>query len=37
LRLSRLVVLVGALQKAIGGAVRGRVAIFTFFGVVLPV
>ena len=36
-RLLRLVVLVGALQKAIGGAVRGRVAIFTFFGVVLLV
>jgi voltage-gated potassium channel len=35
LRLLRLLVLVGALQKAIGGAVRGRVAIFTSFGAVL--
>lgn len=34
MRLLRLVVLVCALQKAIGGAVLGRVAIFTFFGVV---
>jgi voltage-gated potassium channel len=37
LRLLRLVVLVGVLQKVIGGAVRGRVAIFTFFGVILLV
>jgi voltage-gated potassium channel len=35
LRLLRLVVLVGALQKAIGDAVRGRILIFTISGVVL--
>jgi voltage-gated potassium channel len=35
LRLLRLVVLVGALQKAIGDAVRGRILVFTISGVVL--
>ncbi|MFW3112181.1 ion transport protein [Mycobacterium haemophilum DSM 44634] len=35
LRLLRLVVLVGALQKAIGNAVRGRILIYTISGVVL--
>jgi voltage-gated potassium channel len=37
LRLLRLVVLVGALQKAIGSAVRGRILIYTITGVVLLV
>jgi voltage-gated potassium channel len=37
LRLLRLLVLVSALQKAIGGAIRGRVVIFTGFSVVLLV
>ncbi len=37
LRLLRLVVLVGALQKAIGDAVRGRILIYTITGVVLLV
>lgn len=37
LRLLRLVVLVGALQKAIGGAIRGRVVVYTVFSVVLLV
>ncbi|MGZ4584700.1 MAG: potassium channel family protein [Mycobacterium sp.] len=35
LRLMRLVVLVGALQRAIGDAVRGRILIYTVSGVVL--
>jgi voltage-gated potassium channel len=35
LRLLRLVVLVAALQKAIGGAVRGRVIVYTAFSAVL--
>lgn len=35
LRLLRLVVLVAALQKAIGGAIRGRVVVYTAFSVVL--
>ena len=35
LRLLRLLVLVGALQRAIGGAIRGRVVIYTAFSVVL--
>jgi voltage-gated potassium channel len=35
LRLLRLVVLIGVLQKAIGNAVRGRILIFTISGVVL--
>jgi voltage-gated potassium channel len=35
LRLLRLVVLVGVLQRAIGNAVRGRILIFTISGVVL--
>jgi voltage-gated potassium channel len=35
LRLLRLVVLVGALQKAIGDAFRGRILVFTVSGVVL--
>lgn len=35
LRLLRLVVLVGVLQKAIGNAVRGRLLIYTISGVVL--
>lgn len=35
LRLLRLVVLVGALQKAVGNAVRGRILIYTISGVVL--
>ncbi len=35
LRLLRLVVFVGVLQKAIGNAVRGRILIFTISGVVL--
>ncbi len=35
LRLLRLVVLVGALQRAIGGVVRGRILIYTVSGVVL--
>jgi voltage-gated potassium channel len=37
LRLLRLVVLVGALQKAVGHAVRGRILIYTITGVVLLV
>ncbi len=37
LRLLRLIVLVGALQKAIGGAIRGRVVVYTVFSVVLLV
>lgn len=37
LRLLRLVVLVAALQKAIGGAIRGRVIIYTACSVVLLV
>lgn len=37
LRLLRLVVLVAALQKAIGGAIRGRVVMYTAFSVVLLV
>jgi voltage-gated potassium channel len=37
LRLLRLVVLVGALQKAVGDAVRGRILIYTITGVVLLV
>ena len=37
LRLLRLVVLVVALQKAIGGAIRGRVIVYTASGVVLLV
>jgi voltage-gated potassium channel len=37
LRLLRLVVLVGALQKAIGNVVRGRILIYTIAGVVLLV
>jgi voltage-gated potassium channel len=35
LRLLRLVVLVGVLQKAVGSAVRGRILIYTITGVVL--
>ena len=35
LRLLRLVVLVGALQKAVGSAIRGKVAIYTAFGATL--
>jgi voltage-gated potassium channel len=35
LRLLRLVVLVGILQKAIGNAVRGRILIYTISGVIL--
>jgi voltage-gated potassium channel len=35
LRLLRLVVLVAALQKVIGGAVRGRVVVYTAFSAVL--
>ena len=35
LRLLRLLVLFGALQRAIGGAIRGRVVIYTAFSVVL--
>ena len=35
LRLLRLLVLFGALQKAIGGAIRGRVIFYTAFSVVL--
>ena len=37
LRLLRLVVLVAALQKAIGGAIRGRVVVYTAVAVVLLV
>lgn len=37
LRLLRLVVLVGALQKAIGNAIRGKVIIYTISGAVLLV
>jgi voltage-gated potassium channel len=37
LRLLRLLVLVAALQKAIGGAIRGRVIVYTVFSVVLLV
>lgn len=37
LRLIRLVVLVGALQKAVGNAIRGRVVIYTVCGAVLLV
>jgi voltage-gated potassium channel len=37
LRLLRLVVLIAALQKAIGGAIRGRVVVYTVCGVVLLV
>jgi voltage-gated potassium channel len=37
LRLIRLLVLFGALQKAIGGAIRGRVVVYTAFSVVLLV
>lgn len=35
LRLLRLLVLFGALQKAVGGAIRGRVIIYTAFSAVL--
>lgn len=35
LRLLRLLVLFGVLQKAIGGAIRGRVIVYTAFSVVL--
>ncbi|BBX62074.1 voltage-gated potassium channel [Mycobacterium saskatchewanense] len=35
LRLLRLVVLVGALQKAIGNVVRGRILLYTISGVIL--
>ena len=35
LRLLRLVVLIGALQQAVGGAIRGRVIIFTVRGALL--
>ena len=35
LRLLRLLVLFGALQKAIGGAIRGKIIIYTAFSVVL--
>ncbi|VBA40891.1 pH-gated potassium channel KcsA [Mycobacterium innocens] len=37
LRLLRLVVLVGALQKAVGNAVRGRILIYTISGISLLV
>ncbi|OKH83391.1 ion transporter [Mycobacterium sp. ST-F2] len=37
LRLLRLVVLVGALQKAIGNAIRGKVIVYTISGAVLLV
>lgn len=37
LRLLRLVVLVGALQKAVGNAIRGRVVVYTVTGAVLLV
>jgi voltage-gated potassium channel len=37
LRLLRLLVLVGALQKAVGEAIRGRIIIYTVFSVVLLV
>ena len=37
LRLLRLVVLIGALQKVIGGAIRGRVIVYTAVSVVLLV
>jgi voltage-gated potassium channel len=37
LRLLRLVVLVGVLQKAVGTAVRGRILIYTIAGVILLV
>jgi voltage-gated potassium channel len=37
LRLLRLVVLVGALQKAVGNAIRGRVVMYTVVGAVLLV
>ena len=37
LRLLRLVVLIGALQKVIGGAIRGRVVVYTVCSVVLIV
>jgi voltage-gated potassium channel len=37
LRLLRLVVLIGAFQKAIGSAIRGRVVIYTVSGAVLLV
>lgn len=35
LRLLRLLVLVGALQKAIGAAIRGKIVVYTAFSVVL--
>jgi hypothetical protein len=35
LRLLRLVILIGALQKAVGNAIRGRVVIYTVCGAVL--
>jgi voltage-gated potassium channel len=35
LRLLRLVILIGALQKAVGGAIRGRIIVYTVFGTVL--
>lgn len=35
LRLVRLVVLLGALQKAVGNAVRGRIAMYTVSGIIL--
>lgn len=35
LRLLRLLVLFGALQKAIGGAIRGKIIVYTAFSVVL--
>jgi voltage-gated potassium channel len=37
LRLLRLVVLIHALQKAIGGAIRGRVVVYTVYSVILLV
>ena len=35
LRLLRLVILIGALQKAVGNAIRGRIVIYTISGAVL--
>jgi voltage-gated potassium channel len=37
LRLLRLVILIGALQKAVGSAIRGRVIVYAVFGTVLLV
>jgi voltage-gated potassium channel len=37
LRLLRLVILIGALQKAVGSAIRGRVVVYTVSGAVLLV